>query len=96
MHKNRLLNQLNFLENNLNISVVGSNLKIINNKNVIVGTRKYPKNGKQLLFNFSLRCGLAHPSVMYRLKDVISVGMYNVKLGRAEDLDLWLRMIKRI
>ena len=95
MHKNRLVNQLNFLEKNLNISVVGSNLKIINDKNEILGTRKYPKNGKKLLFNFSFRCGLAHPSVMFRLKDVISAGKYNDKLERAEDLDLWLRMIKK-
>ena len=95
MQKNRLQKQLNFLESNPNISVVGSNLKIINDKNKEIGKREYPVSGKKLLINFTLRCGLAHPSVMFRLKDVISVGMYNKELKAAEDLDLWLRMIKK-
>ena len=95
MQKNRLQNQQNFLEKNSNISVVGSNLKIINNKDKEIGKRDYPDSGKKLLINFILRCGLAHPSVMFRLKDVISVGMYNEKLNAAEDLDLWLRMIRK-
>ena len=32
---------------------------------------------------------------MFRLEDVKAIGMYNSKLSKAEDLDLWLRMLKK-
>ena len=94
MHKNRLSEQLNFLERNKSISVVGSNLKIINDKGKKIGIRLYPKSGKALILYFIIRCGLAHPSTLFRLKDILSIGMYRQNLLGAEDLDLWLRMIK--
>ena len=95
MHKERLLTQFNFLEKNKSFSVVGSNIFIINQNGLVKKLRKYPKSGSNLLLYFSFRCGLAHPATMYRLKDVISAGMYKKDLSGAEDLDLWLRMIKK-
>ena len=94
MQKERLEIQLKFLEKNKFISVLGSNIFIINEKNKIIRIRKYPRFGKKLYLYFSFRCGLAHPATMFRLKDVKKVGMYNPKLTGAEDLDLWLKMIK--
>lgn len=94
MQKDRLEIQLKFLEKNKLISVVGSNLSIIDKKNKIIKTRKYPEYGRMLYFYFSCRCGLAHPATMFRTKDVKKVGMYNSKLTGAEDLDLWLKMLK--
>ena len=94
MLKDRLKIQLQFLEKNKSISVVGSNLFVINEKNEKIKLRKYPKQGRKLFFYFSYRCGLAHPSTMFRLKSVQKVGMYNPELTGAEDLDLWLRILK--
>ena len=95
MHHERLHYQLMFLEKNKDISVVGSNLIIIDKKGKQIGKRNYPEYGKKLNFYFSYKCGLAHPSTMFRLKDVEAIGMYNSKLSKAEDLDLWLRMLRK-
>lgn len=94
MKPERLLIQYYFLEENPSISVVGSNIIRVNNLGKYVGLRKYPESGKSLLRYFYFRCGLAHPSVMFRLSDVKAVGMYNEKLTKGEDLDLWLRLLK--
>lgn len=94
MKPNRLLTQYNFLEKNPAITVVGSNIIKINNSGKSVGLRKYPESGESLLRYFSFRCGLAHPTVMYRLSDIKAVGMYNENLSKGEDLDLWLRLLR--
>lgn len=95
MHEERLLTQLRFLENNKPFSVVGSNIILINQNGFKTKLRTYPKSGFNLLLYFLFRCGLAHPSTMFRLKDVVASGMYKKDLSGAEDLDLWLRMIKK-
>ena len=73
MQKNRLSEQLSFLENNRSISVVGSNISLINEKSKIIGSRVYPSSGKDLINYFMFRCGLAHPSTMFRIKDVFQL-----------------------
>ncbi len=95
MDKERLLTQFIFLEKNECFSVVGSNIFLINKDGLKTKVRKYPRSGSNLLLYFLFRCGLAHPSTMYRLKDVVASGMYKKDLSGAEDLDLWLRMIKK-
>ena len=95
MDKERLLSQFIFLEKNKCFSVVGSNIFLINKDGLKTKLRKYPQSGSNLLLYFLFRCGLAHPSTMYRLKDVVDSGLYRKDLLGAEDLDLWLRMIKK-
>ena len=41
-----------------------------------------------------LRCGLAHPTVMFKKQDFFTIGGYNTSLIYCEDLDLWLRYLK--
>lgn len=94
MKPHRLSMQYDFLENNPMISVVGSNIINIDKTGNYLGIRKYPEKGKKLLNYFSFRCGLAHPTVMFRLNHVKKIGMYNEDLLAGEDLDLWLRMLK--
>lgn len=94
MKPERLSMQYDFLEENPSISVVGSNIVRVDNLGKSIGLRKYPESGKSLLKYFSFRCGLAHPSVMFRRSDVKAVGMYNEQLTKGEDLDLWLRLLK--
>ena len=40
-------------------------------------------------------CSLSHPTVMFRRRAVLNVGGYNESLTKAEDYDLWLRLLVR-
>ena len=65
-----------FLEKNKHISVVGSNLIIINKKGKRISKRNYPESGEKLNFYFSYNCGLANPSRRFRLKDFKAIEIY--------------------
>lgn len=94
MDKERLLEQLRFMKRNKNVSVVGSYYSKINSSGDVMGIRRYPLSGFYLSLYFAFRCGLAHPTVMFRKKDFEVVGGYNEDLKYCEDLDLWLRYMR--
>lgn len=91
MLKNRLERQYKFLKDNPGTSIVGSAYQKINHKNEVIGIRTYPANGLRLWLYFCFRCGLAHPTVLFKKDDFKAVGGYDEKLQFCEDLDLWLR-----
>lgn len=95
MKNDRLQEQVKFLEANKNVSVVGSFYNKIDAESLDKGVRRYPLRGLSLLIYFVFRCGLAHPTVMFRKRDFTAVGGYNESLSYCEDLDLWLRYIQR-
>jgi len=94
MDPDRLLEQLRFMNQNKKVSVVGSYYSKINSNGDVLGVRRYPLRGFPLLLYFVFRCGLAHPTVMFRKRDFEVVGGYNEKLNYCEDLDLWLRYLR--
>lgn len=94
MHKERLKRQFDFLMQNEHIDVVGSDYVRIGSNGQELGARRYPSGGFALRLYFLFRCGLAHPSVMFRRASVEEVGCYDKSLNFAEDLDLWLRMMR--
>lgn len=89
--RNRILTQLEFLESNLGIGVVGSAVKLIDEDGSVVGSKKYPKSGKYMKFFINFKCPIAHPVAMFRAEIVEELGGYNDKMLFAEDLDMWLR-----
>ena len=75
--KDRLLKQINFLEENPHISIVGSNCITIDAKGNTVGGRIYPlKKERYSKFIFN---PLAHPSVMFQKDFFDKFGFYNLK-----------------
>ena len=93
-HPTRLETQVDFLENNSNYSLVGSAIKIINENGLEISTRKYPKSSFALKIWSIFRNPLAHPTVMMR-RDIIDQGfLYDEDFSKAEDLELWLRLMK--
>jgi glycosyltransferase involved in cell wall biosynthesis len=90
----RIERQLKFLEDNPEIGVVGSWIKIINNDDSIIGVREYKTRHHEIENEFIYKNGLAHPTVMIR-REIFGnrAKLYNEKYKYSEDLELWLRLL---
>ncbi|KJU82297.1 glycosyltransferase [Candidatus Magnetobacterium bavaricum] len=89
----RFERQVKFLKNNPEISVVGSNMYLVDEKNNIIGERTYPEKHKDIKKQFLIKMAIANPSVMVRKTDFDEVGYFDKDLSKAEDFDLWLRFL---
>lgn len=90
-HPDRFRAQIEFLQLNPEISLCGSNLKIINDKSEVISYRNYPTTNKAIGRAFIWSSPIAHPAIMVR-RDLFLRFNYNDFLNYAEDLDLFLRL----
>jgi glycosyltransferase involved in cell wall biosynthesis len=86
----RIEKQVNFLEKNPKVALVGTNIQfLINNK--LANKMRLPSTNKaahcRLLFNTTF----VHPSVMLR-SEILKVYQYDAQAFPAEDYDLWVRI----
>lgn len=89
--KDRLLEQYRFLEGHPQISLVGSNINLFDDKGKY-GTRLLPKEpDKNSVWRGST---FVHPAVMFRKSDIESIGGYEDSKDtlRIEDYDCWCRL----
>jgi hypothetical protein len=93
MEPNRLQVQADFLKDNPSISVVASNVTLVNEKGQVIGHRSPPSGHRGI--SHSLRFGncLVHPSIMFRRTEILRVGGYEDTYPYAEDYDLYMRLI---
>ena len=89
MTTNRLEVQYNYLANNSNVDVIGGLAYLIDEKNEILGFKKYlkPENFRQLLLFQGI---FIHPTIMGK-KIWFKKYMYDASIERAQDLELWIR-----
>lgn len=88
-HSDRFEKQVKFLEENPNISIVGSWIKHFP-KTEIVKVPEFPD-----LMDFLNSCVMNHPTVMFRKSDFLKYDLkYNPELKTSEDYDLWARAVK--
>lgn len=95
----RLLQQVEFLEKNKDIGVVGSWHQEINVNNKVIRRLRFPtfpniKARLILLRLVGMPC-LSHPTVMIRSKVLNDIGLYNEKYRISQDYDLWLRVSRK-
>lgn len=90
MFSNRLEIQLDYLQKNPEILCVGGQLELIDQFGVHLGFSYFPKSQWLISKTITLTSPMAHPSVMFRRRDVIALGGYRSNLP--EDWDLWLRL----
>jgi glycosyltransferase involved in cell wall biosynthesis len=91
---NRLEDQVKYLEDNKDITIVCSWEHTINQDAIIV------RNWKRTIPNFGYfigkitlgLCPVWHPSVMFRKKDIENLGNFDIYYGPAEDYELWSRL----
>ena len=89
--KNRLLCQVEFLEKNVEINVVGSNAELIDENSNVIGELKMPKKDKDIKAALFAYSPFIHPSVMFRRIALENV-FYNIDYHRVEDYELWIRL----
>ena len=90
----RFEKELKILKEDQSITIVGSNVyEFIDKKNNIVCEKIVPETNKEIIKYSKKRSPFNHPSVMFRKKDIESVGSY-IELHRLEDYYLWYRLLK--
>ena len=91
----RLAQQVEFLDANPDIGVLGGGLEIIDEPGNTLAFRYYPQRHDAIEKKFQSTTALAHPTVMFRRELVIDAGGYDASFRFSEDLDLWLRLLNR-
>lgn len=86
-HPERLEKQYNYLENNSEILVCGTNAQIIGKDFCF----NYPERHAEIMINLLFGSSLIHPSVMGQRK-VFQENPYDRTKEPAEDYDLWVRL----
>lgn len=84
--------QYDFLENNPDISLVGTGAIIIDSFGVEKRKTLKPSTDKDIKEIILLKNPFFHSSVMYRKKVIASFGGYGENLKYCDDFDLWLRL----
>ena len=88
----RFEKQLRILTDRTDISTVGGNIsEFIDDENNIISRRVVPEINEDIVKYMKKRCPFNHMTVMFRKKDVLSVGNY-IEWHYNEDYYLWLRL----
>ena len=88
----RFERQINYLESHPSIGVVGSAVQLIDESNRRLRLSRFPLDPDLVRWILIFTNPVAHPSVMMRKSIIQSVGGY--RHCRAEDIDLWERLIQ--
>lgn len=91
----RIEKQVNFLDENPDIDLIGGYAELIDEKGNPFTTIQVPTNYEDILKTiYNVNCFI-HPSVMYRASTARAIGGYHISAIYAEDYDLWLKFIER-
>jgi GT2 family glycosyltransferase len=96
-YKSRLSKQVQFLDRNPRVDLVGAQIRLICDHGVPKsGGRRYPKNVMRGPLPKPFTCEVAHPTVMFRRRAFEDAGGYRnfYTKSEAEDLDLWNRILR--
>ncbi len=84
-----------FLEANSEYSVVGSIINIIDENNNITSQIKFAEKGLRFRLFGMFRCPIQHGDILMRRNAINIENCYDEKFKKAEDLELWLRLMKQ-
>ncbi len=89
-NKERFAKQVEYLDSNPEVGVVGSNIHMICSNRDIV----YPTNDQDIKTTLMMKCAIVHPSSMIRKSVLIDNNIkYNEYYSPAEDYKLWCDLI---
>lgn len=88
----RLMRQVNFMEKNPEVGVVGGAVEWINAAGKALVTYGNPAGDREIQSALLERCPLWQPTALMRRDAFMDVGGYRPPFAPAEDYDLWLRM----
>lgn len=84
--------QIEFLENNTDIDVLGTGAILIDKENKKIGNVLMPRTDKEIKKVLIYKNSIIHPSVIIKKYVLIELGGYNPSFLKAQDLDLWVRL----
>jgi len=94
-YPDRIKLQINFIDQNPEVGVLGGATEIINVNEVSIGNKYFPLTHDEISKGMLWTSTIAHPTVMAR-KDLFDrFGYYDQKFKNAEDVDLWLRWLNK-
>jgi len=92
LNKNKLQKQFDFLENNPDYVLIGSNIKIVDEKGNFIKNTDFATDDKDIRNKILIKNQIPHSSVLYRKESADKIGGYDNKLSCVEDLDLFLKL----
>lgn len=90
--ENRLMEQVEFMDQNSEVGICGSNINLINDKSEHIGHMMYPLEHDDIKAQMLFNCPLAHPTVIFR-KSFLDESGLRYSEGKSEDYDLWTRSV---
>ena len=90
----RLEKQVNFLDRNSKVAVLGTCLERFGEE-ISTQYRSFSDNAEQMKIDLLFSCGLAHPSVMMRRAVIAELGGYDLEYEGLEDYELWCRVAEQ-
>jgi len=90
--KDKLSQQIDFLDFNYEYALVGTGVVIINEKGKELKRYVNPEGAIAIKNSLLAKNSFAHSSVLYRRETVLKLGAYPLNLNGIEDYDLWLRL----
>lgn len=91
----RMRRQVDFLDRNPSVAVVGSWVEFTDTDGNPLHTLKPPGGSKQVRRRMRLCCAIIHPTSMFRVAALREVGFYSEAYPCAEDYDYFNRLIAR-
>lgn len=91
----RLEKEVDFLEANLEIDVVGTQTAIIDENGNKTSEIRFPAHGVKFSVFQIFRCPMQHGTILMRSKLINHGIRYDEHFKRSEDLELWLRLQKK-
>lgn len=92
-HPNRLERQYGYLQNNQEISLVGTTAYNIDENGEVISERNVPLTYENIKEKIKMVNPIIHPSVMFKKEDILAIGGYNEKFKKVQDYELWFRII---
>lgn len=93
--RDRLLWQVDFMERNPQVAVLGGAVEFIDASGRALGISRYPTEDREIKSALGESCAMWHPTVFMRKDVFLAIGGYRASFPDAEDYDLWLRIAER-
>ena len=88
----RLVKQVDFLENNPDYGLIGSNIYVINENSIQIGYRKFPSRDEKIKKTILRANPFCQSSVLLRKEVIEELGYYDEEWEVCQDYDYWLRV----
>jgi GT2 family glycosyltransferase len=91
----RLAQQVAFLDGNLDVLLVGSGARAIDEAGRVIGRIDPPRTSADLYDALAFSNPIVHSAAMFRREAAVALGGYPETFVYAQDLALWLKMAQR-